>query len=117
VCYLVRVGGSFKGGGDWARVYASGGSWFLFGNSQLGDGLAQARCVSVSTYSGEYSWNSNQGYDTHMGTTSGRVCALTYMAGRFDSVNDLVDIYAAASSWYLGGGALSGPVYAKARCF
>ncbi len=76
VCFLTRVGGSFNSSADWVRVYASGGSWFLFGDSQAGDGYAQARCVAVSTYSGEYSWAQGQSYPTHMGTTSGRVCAL-----------------------------------------
>lgn len=117
VCYLVRVSGSFDSGSDWARVYASGGSWFLFGNSVKGNGGAQARCVTVSTYSGEYSWNSNQSYDTHMGVTSGRVCALTYMAGKFNTANDYIDIYASAGSWYLGGNASAPAVSAKARCF
>ncbi|WPB81700.1 hypothetical protein KYC5002_21600 [Archangium violaceum] len=117
VCYLVRVSGSFDSGADWARIYASGGSWFLFGDSAKGDGGAQARCVTVSTYSGEYSWSSNQSYDTHMGVTSGRVCALTYMAGRFDSASDYIDIYSSSGSWYLGGNALASTVAVKARCF
>ncbi|HYO57544.1 hypothetical protein [Archangium sp.] len=117
VCFLVRVSGSFAGSADWARVYVSGGSWFLFGNSQKGDGGAQARCVTVPSYSGEYSWNSTQSYDTHMGATAGRVCALTYMGGRFDVMGDYIDVYGAAGSWYLGGAAASGPVYAKSRCF
>ncbi|MCY1077669.1 hypothetical protein [Archangium lansingense] len=117
VCFLVRVSGSFDSGADWVRVYASGGSWFLFGDSAKGDGGAQARCVNVSSFSGEYSWSSSQSYDTHMGVTSGRVCALTYMAGRFDSVNDYIDIYASSGSWYLGGNASAPAVSAKARCF
>jgi hypothetical protein len=117
VCFLVRVSGSFDSGADWARVYASGGSWFLFGDSRKGDGGAQARCVTVSSYTGEYSWSSSKGYDTYMGTTSGRVCALTYMAGAFNSVNDYIDIYPSSGSWYLGGNATSAGVSTRARCF
>ncbi len=45
------------------------------------------------------------------------VCALTYMAGRFDSASDYIDIYSSSGSWYLGGNALASAVSAKARCF
>lgn len=117
VCFLVRVSGSFASAADWVRIYASGGSWFLFGGSQKGDGGAQARCVSVSTFSGEHSWNSTQGYDTHMGASSGQVCGLTYMAGQFTSQADGIQIYSSSGSWYLGGAATVSPVYARARCF
>lgn len=117
VCFLVRVSGSYKSGADWVRVYASGGSWFLFGDSAKGDGGAQARCVTVPTYTGEYSWSSGKGYDTFMGSTSGQVCALTYMAGAFNSASDYLDIYPSSGSWYLGGNGGTGAVAARARCF
>jgi hypothetical protein len=117
VCYLTYVSGDFDSASDWVRIYPSGGSWFLFGSSNKASGRARARCIPVSSYSGEYIWSSSQSYDTYMGTTSGRVCALTYMGGSFESLNDVIDIYATASSWYLGGGNTSTGVQARARCF
>ncbi len=117
VCFLTRVSGDFDSSADWVRVYVSGGSWFLFGSSYKQSGGARARCITVPSYSGEYSWSQSQSYDTHMGTTSGRVCALTYMGGQFNSLNEFIDIYHAAGSWYLGGSSLHSGVAAKARCF
>jgi hypothetical protein len=117
VCYLVRVAGSFNSGADWVRIYSSGGAWFLFADSTAGNVSAQARCVTTSALTGEYGWSSSQGHDTHLGTTSGRVCALTSMSGRFDSMSDNIHVYASAGSWYLGGGATSSSVSARARCF
>lgn len=117
VCFLTRVQGDFDSSADWVRVYVSGGSWFLFGSASKASGRAHARCIPVSSYSGEHSWSSSQYYDEHMGTTSGRVCALTYMGGQFDSVNEYIDIYASAGSWYLGGASSLSGVQAKARCF
>jgi hypothetical protein len=117
VCFLTRVQGSFNSGSDWARVYVSGGSWFLFGNSVAGNGFARARCVTVSSYSPEYSWNQSQSYPTSMGSTAGRACGLTYMGGQFDSYSEYIDISAQAGSWYLGGASAHTGVAAKARCF
>lgn len=117
VCLLTYVSGDFDGSSDWVRAYTSGGSWFLFGSSSKATGRARARCIPVSTYSGEYTWSSSQSYDTHMGTTSGRFCALTYVGGALNTMSDYVDIYTAAGSWYLGGNGASGTVHARARCF
>jgi hypothetical protein len=119
VCFLTRVGGGFNAPTDWVRVYASGSSWFLFGDTQAGGASARARCVSVSSYSGEYSWSQNQTYPTHMGTTSGRSCALTYMAGQFNTGSEVIRLYSSVGSWYLTGGASNAGmgVATKARCF
>ncbi len=117
VCFLTGVSGDFDGSSDWVRVYVSGGYWYLQGSLSKQSGGARARCITVPSYSAEYSWSQTQSYDTHMGTTSNRVCALTYMGGQFDSLNEYIGIYAAAGSWYLGGASLHSGVAAKARCF
>lgn len=113
VCFLTGVGGRFDDAGDWVRVYVNGGSWYLFGSA----GSARARCVPVGSYSAEYSWEQPQGRDTSMGSTSGRTCALTSVGGRFDGLNDYVEIYSSAGSWYLSGTTQQAGVFAKARCF
>ncbi len=117
MCFLTYVSGDFDGSADWVRIYPSGSSWFLFGSSSKASGRARARCISGLSYSGEYAASSSQSYDTHMGATSGRVCALTYMGGQFDSLNEYIDISATAGSWYLGGATSVGSVQARARCF
>ena len=115
VCFLTRVAGSFEGGADWVHVYVSGGAWYLWGSSP--NASARARCVTVSSYSGEYSWNQSMTYSTHMGSTSGRVCALTYMRGNFDGWSEQIRIFASSGSWYLGGASQQFGVAARARCF
>lgn len=117
VCYLTRVGGAFNSGADWVYVYPSGGSWFLFGNSQSGGGYARARCISESSYNGGYAWGQSQGYPTHMGATSGRSCALTRMAGQFDSWSEMIRIYSNSGSWYLSGASAHTGVGTRAYCF
>ena len=117
VCFLTRVGGSFNSPRAWVGVYASGGSWFLSGDLQGQDGFARARCVTVSSYSGEYSWDQSQRYPTLMGGTRGRVCALTSMAGQFKGDSELIDISKVAGQWLLSGNSSRVGVTAKARCF
>jgi len=117
VCFLTRVSGSFNSSADWVNVYQSGSSWFLFGDSLAGDGRARARCITESTYNGPYTWNQSMTYPTHMGTTSGRVCALTRMAGRFDSWSEVIRIYPDVGSWYLTGASAHSGVGARAHCF
>lgn len=117
VCFLTRVAGDFNGWNYWVRVYVSGGSWFLFGSANKLHGTARARCVTVPTYSVEYSWSQGQSLGTHLGTTSGQVCALTYVAGEFASANEYVDIYASSGSWYLRGNSSTHGLTARARCF
>lgn len=117
VCFLTRVGGAFNSGSDWVYVYRSGASWFLFGDSQTGTGYARARCITESSYNTGYSWNQSQPYPTHMGATSGRSCALSRMAGQFDSWSEMIRIYSSVGSWYLTGTSAHTGVSAKANCF
>jgi hypothetical protein len=117
VCFLTRVGGSFNQATDWIGVYEHGGSWFLSGASQARNGSARARCVAVSSYSGEYSWEQGTRNGTYLGRTGNRVCALTYMAGQFDGASEFVEVSKAAGHWYLSGGSRRSGVAAKARCF
>ncbi len=117
VCFLTRVGGAFNSGADWVHVYVSGGSWFLFGSSQAGNGYARARCITESSYNGGYAWSQSQTYPTHMGATSGRSCALTRMAGQFDSGSEVIRIYSNVGSWYLTGASAHTGVGARAYCF
>lgn len=119
VCFLTHVRGGFNSASDWVRVYVSGGSWFIFGNSTAAGNAAGARCVTVPTYSGEYSWNSNMAQPVHMGPTTGRVCALTGIQGTFDRLGDFVLIFPSSGSWYLGGASQPAGKYllARARCF
>ncbi len=117
VCFLTRVGGSFNSPRAWVGIYASGGSWFLSGDMQGQDGYARARCVTVSSYSGEYSWDQGKPHPTRMGSTAGRVCALTAMAGQFKGDSEFVNLSKLAGQWYLSGGSARSGVAAKARCF
>ncbi len=118
-CFLTRVNGGFNGSSDWVRIYASGGSWFIFGASQTAGTFARARCVTVPSVSSEYAWTYAMGQAEHMGSTSGRVCALTGIQGAFDGLGDYVQIYASAGSWYLRGATQPAGKYlvARARCF
>lgn len=119
VCFLTLLKGGFNSASDWVRVYASGGSWFIFGASPTAGTVAGARCVTVPTYSGEYSWNSTMAQPEHLGSTSGRVCALTGIQGAFDGLGDFVQIFASSGSWYLRGGSQPAGKYllARTRCF
>jgi hypothetical protein len=119
VCFLTRMTGGFNSASDWVRVYASGGSWFIFGASTTAGTFARARCVTVPSYSGEYAWNYTMAQAEHMGSTSGRVCALTGIQGAFDGLGDYVQIFASAGSWYLRGASqpVGKYVLARARCF
>ncbi|HEX5753289.1 MAG TPA: hypothetical protein VFZ09_44225 [Archangium sp.] len=117
VCFLSRVGGAFNSTADWVYVYPNGGSWYLFGDSQSGTGYARARCVSVPASGGSKGWNQTQGYPTHLGTTSGRSCALSYMTGQFDSMNESLSIYSDTGSWYLRGTSAHWGVGGRAQCF
>jgi hypothetical protein len=117
VCFLTRVGGSFNSPHAWVGVYASGDSWFLSGDLQGQDGFARARCVTVISYSGEYSWDQSNRYPTNMGGTGGRVCALTSMAGQFKGDSEFIDISKVMGLWLLSGSSARSGVTAKARCF
>ena len=48
VCFLTGVQGQFEGGGEWVRVYASGGYWYLGGGSAQRDVQARAICIGYS---------------------------------------------------------------------
>lgn len=117
VCFLTRVGGSFNSPRAWVGIYASAGSWFLAGDLQGEDGYARARCVTVSSYSDEYSWDQSKRLPTHMGGTWGKVCALTAMAGQFKGDSEFIDISKVGGHWYLSGRSARSGVAAKARCF
>lgn len=43
-CYLTRVTGKFKGGGEAVWIHVKGGSWYLGGKSQQDGVGASARC-------------------------------------------------------------------------
>jgi hypothetical protein len=117
VCFLTRVGGAFDSAADWVYVYPSGGSWFLFGSSQARNGYARARCITESSYNSGYAWSQSQTYPTHMGSTSGRSCALTRMTGQFDSWSEVIRISSSVGSWYLAGASAHTGVGARANCF
>jgi hypothetical protein len=115
VCFLTLVRGDFEGGGEEVRIWASGGSWYLGGQSlQLGV-HARARCARVSSYSGEYSWWQGQN-PRWMGTQTQRACFLTRVGGKFEGGGERVEIYGSAGHWYLGGSSLQVDVHAGARC-
>ena len=48
VCFLTGVGGKFEGSGEYVRVYASGGYWYLGGDSDKKDVHARAICIGYS---------------------------------------------------------------------
>lgn len=117
VCFLTRLRGSFNHATDWIGVYQSGGSWFLSGASEARNGSARARCIQVGSYSGEYSWSQGARNVTYLGSAKNKVCALTSVAGQFDSTSEFVEINKAVGQWYLTGGSSRSGVSAKARCF
>lgn len=115
VCFLTRVTGKFYGGGEAVYVFASGGSWYLGGQSQQSGVGAGARCVSVASYSGEYSWSQGQ-YPVYMGSASNRACFLTRVTGKFKGGGEVVHAYTSWDAWYLGGQSQQSAVGASARC-
>jgi hypothetical protein len=117
VCFLTRVSGSFNRATDWIGVYQSGGSWFLSGASEARNGSARARCIQVGSYSGEYSWSQDARSATYLGKAGNKVCALTAVAGQFDTASEFVEINKSVGQWYLSGGSSRSGVSAKARCF
>lgn len=115
VCFLTRVTGRFEGGGEVARTFISGGSWYLGGNSLQSGVGASARCVSVSSYSGEYHW-SQGALPTAMGSANNRACFLTRVTGKFEGGGEVVQTFTSWDTWYLGGNSLQAGVGASARC-
>ena len=69
--------------------------------------------ASTAYYSQEYSWYSGR-TATNMGSTTGRVCFLTEVAGTFSTSNRWVHVYSSYGSWYLYGSPVG--VRATARC-
>ena len=118
VCFLTGLKGNFVGGGERVRVYASGGSWYLEGNSAHTGVGAWASCAYTApgTYTGEYVWEAGQNYPTSLGSASGRVCFFTRLSGGFNSTKEWVHIYASGGTWFMTG-ETGGPVLrAGARC-
>jgi hypothetical protein len=117
VCFLTEIQGLFQGWGEYVRTYVSGGNWYLGGASQKHGVGAKARCINVSTYSGEYSWQQGQPSTAMDNGATTRACALTYVQGDFEGMGERVEISLQGDTWYLGGGSGSVDVGAKARCF
>lgn len=114
-CFLTRMSGRFKGGGEEIWAYRSGPSWYLGGRSQQSGVSAGARCVNVSWYSGAYSW-SQGAHSVYMGSQSSRACFLTRVTGRFEGGGESVRVFLSGSSWYLGGNSRQRGVGGSARC-
>jgi hypothetical protein len=114
-CFLTYVSGHFEGGGEWVNTFTTGGSWYLGGNS-LQDGVAAgARCIPVSSYTGEFGWGQGQTPEP-MVPNSDSSCFLTLMTGRFKGGGELVRVFEYRGWWFLGGSSLQEGVADRARC-
>ena len=47
VAFLTYVRGKFEGGGEYVRIYAQDGYWYLGGDSAQHSVLAKARCIGM----------------------------------------------------------------------
>lgn len=116
-CFLTRMTGRFRGGGEYIYTSTVKNAWFLEGSSLQEEVAASARCAYVpdNIASGEYIWDSTRGSPTSMGGASGRVCVLTFISGNFDSADAWVRLYVNNGHWFLDG-AKNKQLEARARC-
>ena len=114
-CFLTYVSGHFEGGGEWVNTFTTGGSWYLGGNSMQQGVAAGARCVPVSSYTGEFGWAQGQTPEP-MVAADQNSCFLTAMSGRFKGGGELVRAFQYRGWWFLGGSSLQEGVTARARC-
>nr|WP_246357527.1 M12 family metallopeptidase [Pyxidicoccus fallax] len=116
VCFLTHVSGSFDGGAEFVHVYSNNGMWYLGGNSMQTGISARARCVAVSGYSNEYTWEQGAG-PTYMDWAGRYSCALTRVQGSFKGGGESVKASVEGGRWILGGSSLQVGVGGRARCF
>jgi Pro-kumamolisin, activation domain/Cellulose binding domain len=117
-CFLLEVGGKFKGGGEAARVRIEGDQWILDGSSLTGTDqpvTAAAGCFDAPALSMEYSWF--QGLPpSRMVTKAGNLCFLTSMTGDFEGGGESIRVLDDGEFWQLGGTSEQAGVAATARC-
>jgi hypothetical protein len=114
-CFLTYVTGHFEGGGEWVNTFTTGGSWYLGGNSLQQGVAAGARCIPVSSYTGEFAWAQGQTPEP-MVPVRDSSCFLTLMTGRFKGGGELVRVFQYRDWWFLGGTSLQEGVADRARC-
>jgi hypothetical protein len=117
VCFLTEMQGLFGGGGEHVETYVSAGNWYLGGGSMQWGVGAKARCISVPSYSGTYSWYQGMGPVRMDSSDTTRACVLTRVTGRFGGVGESVEIYSSGGAWYLGGASQQVDLGATAVCF
>jgi hypothetical protein len=128
LCALTTVGGRFEGGGEWVTVTnelpGRGGEWRLFGASQQEDVRGTATCATgylPQDFKGHYSWfQSREGTvrpPTMMAPSSGNVCFLQYVTGRFRGAGESVSVTDRNGYWWLEGSSMQAGVGAEADCY
>jgi hypothetical protein len=121
LCFLTRVTGELKGGGESVHAYVSNGSWYLGGASQQIGVAASARCVPLRWnnrsygYTGAFNWSQGNN-STYLGVDSNRTCFLTRVTGQFQGAGERVEVYRSGGGWWLGGTSQQAGVAASARC-
>jgi hypothetical protein len=125
-CFITKVRGNFRGGGEVVRTYisvpASGGSgnWRLGGASQQSGVGAEAICVQKPPMA-EAVWNQGEPYATLQTNTAGSTfCGFTLIKGNFAGEGEMLEIYGnynvSPPAWSLGGTSLQQGVTGRARC-
>jgi hypothetical protein len=130
-CFLTRIRGHFEGVGEYVRVRAFDGRWWLGGGSQQAGVLAGARCVyAPSEVIGDWRSVQSPAGGSAFGwlgawTTNGHgaFCALTTVWGKFGHANDIANVSGpgcgggnAGCQWTVTVQAQSGLLGAGAAC-
>jgi hypothetical protein len=117
VCFLTGVHGKFKGLSEMVKISNVRGYWYVTGIAKQPGVGATARCFKydsakvVPTRIHE----SSSGADLDLGVH--RLCALSRVAGSFESADDVVKVYLASSGhWFLQATATSTGVNGGAIC-
>src|SRR5262249_30334083 len=101
-CFLTRITGRFKGGGESVGTYMWGGAWWLGGSSGQIAVAASAMCITSGHLEFRvFAWSQGSP-PTPLGPAADRACMLTKVQGDFEGGGEHVHTWIDNGSWYLG---------------
>jgi hypothetical protein len=116
VCFLEYVSGHFEGYGENVYAFLVNGEWWLGAESGQTGVSVKSRCLVGTTATSPFYYWAQDNDATPMKTTSGWVCGLTRMQGKFKGFGEYIRVTTSAGTSYLGGGSGQTDVSASAMC-
>lgn len=116
-CFLTRMTGKFRGGGEALRISPINGGWVMGGSSHQVAVGGGGRCVSIASVSPESSWSQGNSA-TFLDTVNNRACFLTGVTGNSQGGGESVHVtnFGVQQYWYLTGTSAQAGVAGNARC-